>query len=270
MATRDESDWVFRDRHPERVQVYAHYERLSELERGRTDCSLNVLYGPHPRERMDLFPASSPGAPLIIFIHGGYWQSQSKERFSFVANPLNAAGFSVALLGYPLAPERSLPEIINSVDHGVDAAISAFGPPPIAWVAAGHSAGGHLALCAAKALRTVPLAGVAALSPILDLAPLQDTTLDTALRLTPEIISDFSPLFQPPSAAPVRIWIGGDETPGFLNQAQAYSRRMEEADVRVTLLDGLNHYTIPGEIIAAPSCIIAGLRELCRHGGSGS
>lgn len=268
MAASDEPDWVFRDRHPERGEVYARMDALSDAARGSGACIAGIPYGAHPREAFELFPAA-PGAPLVVFIHGGYWQSLTRERFAFVATPLRAAGFAVALPSYPLAPDRRLGDIVASADRSVDAIIAATiarGERPSGWFASGHSAGGHLALLAARRPRAVPLLGVVALSPICDIGPLQGTSLDAALSLSEREIADLSPLRLEVPAAPVRLFVGEDETPGFRNQARDYAEQARKLghDCSAILLPERNHYTIPLEIERPLSLILSTFNELAQ------
>lgn len=266
MAAADEADWVFRDRHPERGEVYARMDALSEAARGAGNCIAGIPYGAHPREAFDLFPSRS-GTPLVVFIHGGYWQSLSRERFSFVAAPLQKAGFAVALPSYPLAPEQRLGDIVAAVDRAVDTIIAATiarGERPAGWIASGHSAGGHLALLAARRERAVPLMGIVAVSPICDIGPLRGTSLDAALSLSEADVAEFSPQRLAPPPAPVRLFVGEDETRGFRDQAHAYAEKARnlghDCDARV--LPGLNHYTIPLEIERPLSLILSTFYEL--------
>ena len=89
-AARAEASVAFRAAHPEH---------------------LDLRYGPRERNTWDLFPASDPSAPCLVFIHGGYWQRNSKEQFASLVSGTYAIGWSAALPGYTLAPDASLSEI---------------------------------------------------------------------------------------------------------------------------------------------------------------
>jgi arylformamidase len=80
----------------------------SETARASLHCDLNRRYGEHPRETIDFFPAARGGAPLFVWVHGGYWRRMSKDASSLVAPPLIAAGAAVAVVNYPLAPGPTL------------------------------------------------------------------------------------------------------------------------------------------------------------------
>ena len=88
---------------------------MSATLRADRATELDVPYGPLPRNRIDLFPAARPDAPLLVFIHGGYWQRNAKEDFACMAAGPLARGMAVALPGYTLTPEASLTAIVDEV-----------------------------------------------------------------------------------------------------------------------------------------------------------
>ena len=277
MARLDEPDYVFRDRHPERHDVYALYDAESERTRREARCLLDQPYGPHPRMRFDLFPGAA-NAPLAVFFHGGYWQSLDKRRFSFVAGSLLARGFSVALPNYPLAPEVRLEQIADAAGSSISAIVDAVTREtgtPSSWLATGHSAGGHLAVWAGlharshRVVAAVPFAGMAPVSGIFDVRPLVGTSLNRALRLTASGAARLSPTNCDLPPACYRIMIGAEETPGFLRQAAGFTERVEAAGHNVTSLAlvGLNHYTILKDFLSARSAIARVLEEMAQAGG---
>ena len=277
MARSDEPDYVFRDRHPERHEVYALYDAESERARQGAYCLLDLPYGPHPRMRFDLFPGGRH-APLAVFFHGGYWQSLDKQRFSFVANSFLSRGFSVALPNYPLAPETSPEQIADAARSSIAAIIDAVTHEtgqPASWLSTGHSAGGHLAVWAGiharrhPAVAVVPFAGMAPVSGIFDVRPRVGTSLNRALRLTAGRAARLSPINCGLPAAAYRVMVGADETPGFLGQAAAFAEHVEAAgrDVKSLALAGLNHYTILKDFLSARSAIAGVLEEMAENGG---
>src|SRR5689334_10104570 len=74
--------------------------------------SLDLVYGPRPRNKVDLFRSGAPQAPLFVFIHGGYWQRNEKETFACMAEGPMAHGFDVATIGYTLAPDVTMTELV--------------------------------------------------------------------------------------------------------------------------------------------------------------
>ncbi|MBX3566761.1 MAG: alpha/beta hydrolase [Rhizobiaceae bacterium] len=268
----NEAGYVFRDRHPERGEVYRRYDEASAAARARLDCRLDLRYGGHARQRFDLFPAG-PGAPLLVFIHGGYWQSLDKERFSFVASALVKRGFTVALPAYPLAPEVRVEQIVRSVDTAFDAIVATLDAPPPFWIACGHSAGGHLAamLAIARSGGPIPLAACIAISGIFDLEPLIRTSLNRALALDLVSAQDLSPCRKQPADCRLLAYVGADETGEFDRQSRDFARhwRRSGAQSDCVALRNRNHYTILSDLLEQRSSIaegIVGAAEAFRRG----
>ena len=143
---------------------------------------LDLRYGPRERNTWDLFPAADPHAPCLVFIHGGYWQRNSKDQFAnLIAGPY-AHGWAAALPGYTLAPDASLTEITAEINAALDW-LAAHGPAhgiagPV--VLSGWSAGGHLtAMCLAHPRVSAGLA----ISGLFEMGPIRDTYLNDKLRL---------------------------------------------------------------------------------------
>jgi len=81
---------------------------------------LDIPYAPRARTAFDLYPASDPGAPCLVFIHGGYWLRNSRELFAAYSEGLARAGWSIAIPGYTLALEASLTAIVQEIGAAHD------------------------------------------------------------------------------------------------------------------------------------------------------
>jgi arylformamidase len=137
-----------RRRVPEFAQHLVRWREASVHARAQLKCSLDMPYTPDGAVTLDVFPAARPKAPVLVFIHGGYWRSLSKAEFSFVAAPFVAAGVTVVVPDYSLCPAVTVDAIAlqcaqamawvhrHAARHGGDAR---------RCLVAGHSAGGHLA-----------------------------------------------------------------------------------------------------------------------------
>jgi arylformamidase len=227
-----EAEYSLRARHPERDAVYAAMREAGLALRARHAVGLDLRYGPGPRMRLDYFGVG-PGTPLLVFIHGGYWRALEKEIFSFLAEPLLAAGISVALLGYDLAPAVALPGIaaeIAAALHWLPGAGLGFDPRRV--VLSGHSAGGQLAAWAALSEGALPAAlglrGLLGVSGVYDLRPLLRTSIGASVALTPAQAEAGSPLLalarrRGELRFPARLVAGARETDGFIGQTMGFA-----------------------------------------------
>jgi acetyl esterase/lipase len=182
---------------------------------------LDLAFGESERQAWDLFPGSDPHAPCLVFIHGGYWQRNRRQDFAHLAEGALAMGCSFAYNGYTLAPEVSLTRIAWQVHAALDW-LSAHGPPhgiagPI--VASGWSAGGHLA---ALALEHPAVSAGLAISGIYELAPIRETNLNDALKLTDEEVAELSPMRRPVMHKPLALAYGSVELPEHYRQSRDF------------------------------------------------
>ena len=90
---------------------FAFYVEQSESARAELDAMIDVPFGPTVEETLDIFPAASPDAPIVVFIHGGYWRRLSSKEFSYVARGLVARGITAVVTNYALCPKVTIPEI---------------------------------------------------------------------------------------------------------------------------------------------------------------
>jgi arylformamidase len=223
----------------------------------------DVRYGSAPRNRIDYFAAGKPG-PLLIFIHGGYWQMRAKETFSFLAAGPLAHGMHVAMLGYTLAPEASLTEIVAEVRVAIawlKNNAAEFGGDTERMIVSGWSAGGHLtAMC----LDQPGVIGGVAISGIYDLEPVRLSYLNDKLRLSDEEETALSPLHLPLIAKPLTITYGTGELPELQRQSEQFASARHGLPGDVLPLPQHNHFTILNELAAVDGAIT---RAVCAIAG---
>jgi arylformamidase len=221
-----------RARIPEHPKILSGWADASAHARAHSAGLHELRYGAAPEEVLDLFPAPQPNAPVLFFIHGGYWRSLSKRDFSFVAPAFNAGGAMVVVPEYALCPAGSIEHIPGqgvrarewtwrrAAEHGGD-------PARIGVV--GHSAGGHLAAmmlsCRWKQVADdlpAQLVGDAmAISGLFDLEPLRHAPfLKDDLQLTPASVKRLSPAFFPRPKGRLYATAGALESEEFLRQNQ--------------------------------------------------
>ncbi|HEY8287783.1 MAG TPA: alpha/beta hydrolase [Acetobacteraceae bacterium] len=206
---------------------------------------LDLRYGSRERNTWDLFPTADPDAPCLVFIHGGYWQRNSKEQFANLIAGAHAHGWAAALPGYTLAPGASLTEIVAEINAALDW-LAAHGPAhgingPV--VLSGWSAGGHLtALCLGHRLVKAGLA----ISGIFELGPLRDTSLNERLRLTDAEIAALSPMRLPGVNKPLAIAYGTAELPPLVSDSRRLHALRAASHLPGALIPvaGANHFTV--------------------------
>ena len=225
----------------------------------RVEMRPDVPYGPGPRERMDIIlpPRMAKGAPLHVFIHGGYWRSGSKEDHWLVAAPVLAAGGIAALVTYDLMPGTRLGTIVAQVRAAVrhlTMMAPGLGAGATRLTASGHSAGAHLAsyLAAIGPEESAPpdlptLAGLLLVSGIYDLADIPGSFLKSEARMTAAEALAWSPLSSRQIQGPRRIVMVSEmDTAPFHAQGQQFAsllgRGADDGHFRIEA--GLNHLTI--------------------------
>ncbi len=225
-------------------------------------ASIDMPYAPQQRQRLDLFCPEGKGPwPLLIFIHGGYWQLGSKDDWSFLAPGWMRKGIAFATLGYRLAPAVTLEDVAGDVRAGLDYLAEnaqALQLDVSRVVVTGVSAGAHLAAMAvtAEGPATSQLSPVAAvlLSGVYDPRPLEGTTPGAALKdLTSSNLSRISPLGRPPpSHCRCLIAWGADETAVFHSQSWTLTAYWANWGVTATAmaLQNTNHFTVVENLLA--------------------
>ncbi|MCM2563059.1 alpha/beta hydrolase [Lutimaribacter sp. EGI FJ00015] len=209
------------DAYPDRWARQAAAFREGVIEQGLAE--LDVDYGDTPRQRFDLFLPRETPKGLFAFVHGGYWLRFDKSVWSHLAGGMLHNGWAVAMPSYDLAPQVEIARITWQIARFCEVAGQMVAGP---IRLAGHSAGGHLV-----ARMAVPgvlprrlaerLAHVMPISPVADLRPMLKTSMNAQFRLDEAGAAAESPVLQRPvKGLPVTVWVGGDERPAFLDQAQ--------------------------------------------------
>ena len=246
---------------PNHQEIFDRYVRDGESTTDRYQVVAEIAYGPNPKQTLDLFPATgSEGlAPVVCFIHGGYWRNKDKSDFHYLAPAFTHAGAHFVAINYTLAPEASMDQIVQEnrealiwlVNHAV-----AHGGDPERIHVVGHSAGGHLVamLMATDWLplstgmaENDPLAGATAISGLFDLEPIRLSYLNDSLRLDEEQTIRNSPIgLKPTTRAPLILALGANETPEYHRQQAGLLDAWSTYDLPLSVVEmpGLNHYDV--------------------------
>jgi arylformamidase len=241
---------------PDVADFVARFEARGEAARHELPCRLDVAYGEHPRERLDVFPAASPDAPVLLFFHGGYWRASTKERYSYIAQGVVPLGVTLVVVEYALIPTVTMGELLDQCRravahvhrHGAE-----LGCDPARIHLSGHSAGGHIvAMLLATGweqwgVRAGAIRGGMALSGIFELEPMRDCYLNDTLQLSEDDLARHSPVRLPPALrVPLHLSVGEDEGAEFIRQTRVMQAHWESRGVPIeaAILPQHHHYSL--------------------------
>lgn len=193
-----------------------------------------------------------PRRPLLIYIHGGYWQRLSAADSLFNANDAIEEGISLHAVEYTLAPFATIPDIIEECIIDVEKTIAELQPTHV--VLAGCSAGAHLAaMCAREYAIASQLSGVVMLSGIYDLRPLVVTDTNDPLHLTHETAAAISPQLLAPTHGLSRALcaVGESESAEFIRQNAEYAEHLQESGTATDtmVVPKRDHFNLPYDLL---------------------
>ncbi len=255
-----------RARWPEHEAYFAKWAAESAAFRAERPGRLDLRYGPTAGQSLDLFPvAGEHPAPLIAFIHGGYWQALDKSDYSYLGAAFLDQGIAYASLNYDLAPETRIGEMVTQIRRAfawLQAEALELGIDPQRILALGHSAGGHLAAMAlatdwqtAVGMANPALAAAGSISGIYDLEPMRLCYQQPVLQIDPATVREMSPLrISPPPGVRLVCAVGGEETDEFLRQQKAFAAdwRRQGAQVEEQVIEAETHFSIL-DLLLAPA-----------------
>ncbi len=263
---------------PEHPQIFARWAEQSAAVRRLRACVIDLNYGETASERLDVFPASRDCAPLLVYIHGGYWRSLDKSDFSWIAPPFVNHGVAVALLNYGLAPHTPLEEIVRQTLRAhawLYRNGDRLGFDPGRIYLAGHSAGAHLAVMMMAALwpvyaQDLPadlVKGGLAVSGIYDLEPLLHAPFIQAdLGLTSARARRLSPAHLPPATGqPLYTAVGALESSEFRRQTALIGKAWPRNLAREIKMPGLHHLNVIEELANVSSPLFDAALEMTRR-----
>jgi arylformamidase len=264
-----ETEYNNRARVPENPAIIAGWSRDAKAYREAHQVRHKVIaYGAGERNRIDLFSGDGAG-PIVVFIHGGYWQALDGSFFSHLAGGLNAHGIDVAVPSYDLCPTVSIAEIIAEM-RAASRELAKLGRP---LVVSGHSAGGHLAACMLAtdwrafdaALPAELVTAAHAISGLFDLRPLVGTSINNALKLDEASARAISPLFwNSPVRGTLDAVVGGNESAEYLRQSRTIVDTWGATGIatRFAIIPDANHFTAIAPLADPNSSMTLRLKQL--------
>jgi arylformamidase len=277
-STQEELDaqYNLRESVPDFPGYARFYVEQSQKTREQLECRLDVPFGPTLDEHLDIFPAAGQEAPVLVFIHGGYWHTFSSKEFSFVARGPVSAGVTTVVTNYALCPKVTIEEIVRQSRAAVAwlyQNAANFGADRTRIYVSGHSAGGHLTAMLALTdwegdygLPTDVVKGGCAISGLFDLAPFPYTYLQPKLQLTwGEVLRNSPILHIPDEAPPLLVTYGDEETPELRRQSDDFLAAWKERGLQGEHLPqpGKDHFSaIDGFLDAGSPLCTAILRQM--------
>jgi len=224
---------------------------------------LNIAYGASPRERLDIYAATNPAGPVLIYIHGGYWRSGSKEDNCNFVPTFTERGATVALIEYDLCPNVTVTDIVRQTRSAIAWTyknILRYGGDPAKLFVSGHSAGGHLTAMALAhdwredGLPQNLIKGAVATSGVYDLEMVMKISVQKEVRMTAEVAAKNSPLVDPPRVqCPLIVAVGAEEPEGWQQMSKNYFAFCRQSGMPVDYLvePNANHYTMTEHLLDA-------------------
>jgi arylformamidase len=254
---------------PGSVDMVAGWELRSAALRARYPGYLDLRYGPRERNRIDFLKVRQDG-PTLLFIHGGYWQTRTKEVFTTFAEGPMAHGINVALVGYTLAPDATLDQIVAEIHAGIDhlaKELPALGGARDGIVVSGWSAGGHLT---SMSLSNPNVRAGMAISGIYDLEPIRHSYLNEKLKLDEAMSERNSPMAQAGGVMkPLSLVVGSAELPLLRRQTSDFAGHRARYGLPVTYeeIPGADHFSILHELLSPSGRITTLIRQLFERTG---
>jgi arylformamidase len=246
---------------PERPAILADWTARGRDTRMGLGGELDVPYGRSAGETLDFFPAATKDAPLLVFIHGGWFRSLDKNDFAWMAPAYLKQGINVAMPNYALAPVASVRQITQQMLRAISflyVNAPRFGFDTRRIVVAGHSAGGHLAAMMMAARwadylvrpkQTLPeqfFKGGVLISGVFDMRPVVAAPfINDDLKLTTQSALEVSPAFMPPASDALLVTaVGGKESLAFIEQTRLINARWQHVLQQEVAMPEHNHFTV--------------------------
>ena len=262
---QDELEYQYNPRvsvpeYPELAKIRAAQARQV---RATAKSWLNVAYGNSPREQLDIYAPDRPAGPVLIYIHGGYWRSGSKEDNCNFVPTFTQRGATVVLVEYDLCPNVTVADIVRQTRSAIAWTyknIVRYSGDPARLFVAGHSAGGHLTAMALAhdwqedgASQNL-IKGAVATSGVYDLEMVMKISVQEQVRMTTELAAKNSPLLHPPRVkCSLLVGVGADEPKGWQQMSKDYFEFCQRSGMPVEYLvePDANHYTMTEHLLDA-------------------
>jgi arylformamidase len=232
------------------LEVIGRYPRLSAATRQRLLHRSGIPYGTHPDEVLDFFPASRPGGPIQVFVHGGAWKNFTKDDYSFPADAFVPAGVNTIILNFSKLPAERLPTVVDQVRRGLEWVrqhAAGLGADPERLYVSAQSSGAHLAAAAMQRGRVDFVKASTLVSGPYFLEPVVLSHRAEYVKLSPEEVLELSPGLHPERlACPVQLLYADNDTDEFQRQTLEFAKALDRAGRLAGLIrcPGVNHFEL--------------------------
>jgi arylformamidase len=261
----DTTQWSQRITDPvELLRAHDDYSnKVSDANRYAVNCLLNTPYGETFRQQLDIYGVNLPfDAPIIVYVHGGFWQRSNKHTASYAVKPFVENYAKVIVIDFDLCPNVTLSEVIKQFEKAVERIFSYAGehnPKSVSFI--GHDSGAHLItyllsedMISRLGDKFKLLKHVYLISGVFDVTELRNTQIlnrENLLSITDENVEQLSPVkldFAHLSKYDIEVdaYVGSDESPAILKQSREFVAhlKMQKLHANYNLMEGLDHYNI--------------------------
>jgi arylformamidase len=251
---------------PTAQQIRKRFASMSEAVRARLGQPRRVSYGPTEIEKIDLYLAKRPNAPVFVYIHGGQWRFGTAKVSAFAAELFVNAGVHFAVLDFVPVTDaggdlRVMADQVRRAIAWVYKNAATFGADPAALYIGGYSSGGHLCGVALVTdwekdfgLPKDAIKGGLCMSGMYDMKPVRLSKRGSYVKFTDEIEHAMSSQRHLDMLrAPIIVTYGTNETPEFQRQSRDFAAAVKAAGkpVELVVAQDYNHFEM-GECLNNP------------------
>ena len=238
--------------------IHEYIKRSDDV--ASSNSIIECFYGPMQSNSVDLIlPENTPKDkpfPLLVFIHGGYWQELSKKESLFAAKDILSEGIAFAAVDYTLCPNVTIQAIVDECVMALrylQSIGSKYNFDPNKIILAGSSAGAHLAsMCVLEGMKakndsSLRIASTILVSGIYELEPIIQTSINDAIKMNRTVANSMSPMLKDLENFPDTLIVWGEnETAEFKGQSNVFSKKLIEFGVNVKAFEvpSRNHFDV--------------------------
>lgn len=201
-------------------------------------------------------------APIVVYVHGGYWQGMNKHTSAYAVKPLVEHHAKVFVLDHDLCPDVTLEQVIEQFENAAERIFNYAAEHKSKSVSfIGHLSGAHLITYLVSGTmidrlgeKFELLKNIYMISGIYDVSELRNTTAvnrDNILSITDENVDFLSPMkhqfghLQDYSIY-FDAYVGSDESPTLQKQSRQFIAHLKLAKLHAKyhLVADADHFNI--------------------------